>query len=203
LVRPNILRDNSINKAKMERHSSSSKTIKIRTLTVIVVSLLTLSITSAPSSYIAPAFAQNLTQSEENAGEETTLHITKDATNSYTISSGASFLGAFDTTYSITGKVESMGASKDLIISTISEDFSNSPTIGYVNNTSSPYQANLDQPGLPNPFATKADIDEKIRNEITTSLDNAVKSNSPSGEIKCIFGSSLDDFKCSFHRLSG
>ena len=58
---------------------------------------------------------------------------------SYIISSGASFIGAFDITYSITGSVSSMGASKDLIISTITEDFGNSPTIGYVNNTSSPF----------------------------------------------------------------
>jgi hypothetical protein len=133
--------------------------------------------------------------------------MTKDATNSYTIYSGASFIGAFDTTYSITGSARSMEASKDLVISTITEDFSNSPTVGYVNNTSSPspaYQTNLGQPGLPNPFATKAAIDEKIRIEITTlSIDNAAKSTSAEGEIKCIFGSSLDDFKCSFHRLSG
>jgi hypothetical protein len=183
----------------MENRSSLSMTIKISTLTAISVSLLlALSYQFAASLHVTPAFAQNITQSEE-----ITLHITKDATNSYTISSGASFIGAFDTTYSIAGSVRSMDKSKDLIISTITEDFGNSPTIGYVNNTSSPSQANIDQPGLPNPFATKADIDEKIRNEITTSLDNAAKSNSPSGEIKCIFGSSVDDFKCNFHRVSG
>jgi hypothetical protein len=170
-------------------------TLKILTLIGINISFLLALI--APPPQITPAFAQNITQSEE-----TTLHITKDATNSYTISSGASFIGAFDTTYSITGSVRSMDASKDLIVSTITEDFGNSATIGYVNNTSSPSQANLDQPGLPNPFATKADIDEKIRNEITTSIDNAAKSNGVEGEIKCIFGSNLDDFRCNFHRLS-
>ena len=180
----------------MENCSSLPMTLKISALTVISISFLLTLI--ATSSQITPAFAQNITQSEE-----TTLHITKDATNSYTISSGASFIGAFDTTYSITGSVRSMEASKDLLISTITEDFGNSPTIGYVNNTSSSSQADLDQPGLPNPFATKADIDEKIRNEITTSLDNAADSNSPIGEIKCIFGSGLNDFKCRFHIVSG
>jgi hypothetical protein len=54
-----------------------------------------------------------------------------------------------------------------------------------------------------NPFATKADIDKKIRNELTASIDNAAKSDGAEGQIKCIFGSSLDDFKCSFHRLTG
>jgi hypothetical protein len=180
----------------MGNRSSLRMTLKISMLTAISVSFSLALITTSP--YVMLASAQNFTQSDE-----TTLHITKDATNSYTISSGASYMGAFDTTYSITGSVSSMDRSKDLIISTITEDLGSSPTIGYVNNTgSSSSQANLNQPGLPNPFATRADIDEKIRAEITSSIDNAVKSNSANGEIKCIFGSSLDDFKCSFHRLT-
>jgi hypothetical protein len=89
-----------------------------------------------------------------------------------------------------------------LIISTITEDFGTSSTIGYVNNTNaSGYQANPIQLTVPNPFAAKEDIDEKIRNEITTSIGNAVKSKFTEGEIKCIFGSSLDSFKCRFHGL--
>jgi hypothetical protein len=188
----------------MENNSSSSKKTKIPTLTILSV----LAIIPAASAYVTSVFAQNATQSEEDVGEQT-LHIVKDATNSYTISSGASFVGLFDTTYSIVGDVSSMDASKGLILSTITEDFGNSPTIGYVNNTmnntisSSASQTNLNQPSLPNPFATKDAIDEKIRSEITTSIDNAVKSGSTQGEIKCTFGSSLDDFKCSFHGLSG
>jgi hypothetical protein len=187
----------------MESHSSPSKTIKISMLTIIVISFLLSIITASSSLHMTSIFAQNVTQSEKSNGGETTLHITKDATNSYTISSSASFIGAFDTTYSITGSVSSIEASKDLIISTITQDFGNSPTIGYVNNTSSLSHANLDQLGLSNPFATKEAIDEKIRNEVTTSIGNAAKSNSIEGEIKCIFGSSLDDFKCKFHRVSG
>jgi hypothetical protein len=168
-------------------------------LIVLSVSLF-LAMIPAASLYIMSAFAQNLTQGEENSGEQT-LHIIKDATNSYTISSGASFIGSFDTTYSIIGNASSMEASKDLIISTITEDFGNSPIAGYVNNnsSSSASQANLDQPSLPNPFATKDAIDKKIRSEITTSIDNAAKSDHVEGEIKCIFGASLDDFKCSLH----
>ncbi|MDQ3840892.1 MAG: hypothetical protein M3297_16690, partial [Thermoproteota archaeon] len=182
-----------------------SKTIGIPTLTLISISFL-LAIIPGASPYITSVFAQNITESQENNGKEQTLHIIKDATNSYTISSDASFVGSFDTTYSIVGDPRFMEASKDLIISTVTEDFGNSPTIGYVNNTntSSASQVNLNQqPSLPNPFATKADIDKKIWSEITTSIDNAAKSDSAEGEIKCIFGSSLDDFKCGFHRLSG
>ena len=95
-----------------------------------------------------------------------------------------------------------MSAFRDLIISTITEDFSISSTIGYVNSTSvSGSQTNPIQLTVPNPFATKEDINEKIRNEITTSIGNAVKSKVTEGEIRCIFGSSLDDFKCRFHGL--
>ncbi|HEX5892308.1 MAG TPA: hypothetical protein VFY41_05550 [Nitrososphaeraceae archaeon] len=177
-----------------------SEIIKTPTPTIISVSLL-LAITLVTSLYVVSAYAQNLTQNEENSGRQT-LHIIKDATNSYTISSGTSFVSAFDTTYSIIGGVSSIEESKDLLISTIIEDFSDSPTIGYINNTStsSVSQTSLNQSSLPNPFATKDVIDEKIRNELTASIDDAAKSDSADGEIKCIFGSNLDDFKCSFHR---
>lgn len=177
-----------------------SEIIKTPTPTIISVSLL-LAITLVTSLYVMSAYAQNLTQNEENSGRQT-LHIIKDATNSYTISSGTSFVSAFDTTYLIIGGVSSIEESKDLLISTIIEDFSDSPTIGYINNTStsSASQTSLNQSSLPNPFTTKDVIDEKIRNELTASIDDAAKSDSADGEIKCIFGSNLDDFKCSFHR---
>ena len=177
----------------------------ILTITIISVSLL---IALSPTALLqmTSVFGQtNITSSEEKGAGGTggqTLHITKDATNSYIISSGASFVVSFDTTYSVVGDVSQMPASKDLIISTITEDFGTSSTIGYVNNTNaSGSQANPVQLTVPNPFATKEDIDEKIRNEITTSIGNAVKSNFTEGEIKCIFGSSLDNFKCRFHGL--
>ena len=185
----------------MGNHSLQSKIMKISSITVILTSLL-LAVLLEASHSISSVIAQNTTESEEDTRKQT-LHIIKDATNSYAISSGSSFIGAFDTTYSILGNVSSMKADKDLIISTIIEDFGKSPTIGYVNNTgTSPTgsQTNLTQPLLPNPFATKNAIDEKIRSEITTSIDNVVKSGPFEGEIKCIFGSSLDDFNCSFHR---
>jgi hypothetical protein len=185
----------------MGNHSLLSKIIKISSITVILTSLL-LTVFLEASFPISSVIAQNTTESEEDARKQT-LHIIKDATNSYTISSGSSFIGAFDTTYSIIGNVSSMEAAKDLIISTIIEDFGNSPTIGYVNNTGtspSASQTNLTQPLILNPFATKNAIDGKIRSEITTSIGDVAKSGPVEGEIKCIFGSSLDDFSCSFRR---
>jgi hypothetical protein len=174
--------------------------MKISTI-IATASTLMLALFLSESLDTSPKFAQTLTESEEDNREQT-LHIIKDATNSYTISLGSSFIGAFDTTYSILGNVSSMEASKDLITSTIIDDFGNSPTVGYINNTStsSAYQSNQTQLSLSNPFATKNAIDEKIRGEIATSIGNAAKSDQVEGEIKCLFGSSLNDFKCNFHR---
>ena len=177
----------------------------ILTITIISVSLLIVLSTTALLRMTSVFGQNNITSLEEKGAGGTggqTLHITKDATNSYIISSGASFVGSFDTTYSVVGGVSQMSAFRDLIISTITEDFGTSSTIGYVNSTSaSGSQANPIQLTVPNPFATKEDINEKIRNEITTSIGNAVKSKVTEGEIRCIFGSSLDDFKCRFHGL--
>jgi hypothetical protein len=65
--------------------------------------------------------------------------------------------------------------------------------------TSSHYQVIPNERNLPYPFATKGAIDEKIRSEIATSIENAVKSDIAQGEIECVFGSSLNDCRCSFH----
>jgi hypothetical protein len=94
-----------------------------------------------------------------------------------------------------------MNVSEDLIITTITKDFDSSPEAGYVNNANSvsDYQIIPNRRNLPNPFATRDVIDENIRSEIASSIKNAEKSGIVPGEIECIFGSSLDDFKCSFH----
>jgi hypothetical protein len=83
-----------------------------------------------------PVSAQETNVSPSEQGEEgKTLHVDKNATNSYMISSSGSFVSSFDTTYAIQGSVASFRASKDLIVSTIIKDYDSSPTIGYVNDT--------------------------------------------------------------------
>jgi hypothetical protein len=42
---------------------------------------------------------------------------------------------------------------------------------GFIDSPPPSSQTNLNQPGLPNPLAIKADMDEKIRNEIASSID--------------------------------
>jgi hypothetical protein len=154
--------------------------------------------------YITPVLSQNNTLIEKEdasqLGNQQT-QIIKVAKNSYTITLDASFIGPFNTTYQIVGDVGSMNLSKDLIITTITKDFDSSPEAGYVNNTSriSDNQLYPNKRNIPNPFATKDVIDEKIRSEIAASMENAEKSGIVHGEIECIFGSSLDRFKCSFY----
>jgi hypothetical protein len=66
-------------------------------------------------------------------GQQSTIHITKDGTNSYIISDGSSSVGSFDTTYRVAGERSAIRASEDLIIATITSDFSSSPTIKNIN----------------------------------------------------------------------
>src|ERR671910_582867 len=76
-----------------------------------------------------PLFAQT---SSSSASSFSAVHITKDTTNSYTISSGFTSIGTFDTTYTILGDINSMKNASDLIISTVTKDYDSTPTIGYV-----------------------------------------------------------------------
>jgi len=98
-------------------------------------------------------------------GQQSTIHITKDGTNSYVISGGSSSVGSFDTTYRVAGERSVIGSAESLIISTITSDFSSSPTIGYVmvGITTSTSGA---EATLPNPFATPEMITEGITNEL-------------------------------------
>src|SRR5918996_181121 len=131
--------------------------------------------------------------------EQQTIHITKDSTNSYVISGGSSSIGSFDTTYRIAGERSAIRSAENLIIDTITSDFSSSPTIGYV------MAANMtttggggDTTALPNPFASPEQITERITSELRRVITE-VENNTPQGqdiEIKCDFGMTLDDMQC-------
>ena len=130
--------------------------------------------------------------------EQQTIHITKDSTNSYVISGGSSSVGSFDTTYRIVGERGAIRASEDLIISTITSDFSSSPTIGYVMAANMTTTSGGDTTALPNPFASPEQITERITSELRRVITEA-ETNTPQGqnvEIKCDFGMSLDEMRC-------
>jgi hypothetical protein len=137
------------------------------------------------------------------AQQQQTIHITKDGTNSYVLSGGSSSVGSFDTTYRVAGERSAIRASEDLIISTITSDFSSSPTIGYImagNMTTTTTGGAADAATLPNPFATPEQITERITNELRRVISET-ENNTSQGqelEIKCGFGMTLEDMQCHY-----
>jgi hypothetical protein len=129
-------------------------------------------------------------------GQEQPIHITKDGTNSYILSGGSSRVGSFDTTYRVVGERSAIRSAENLIISTITEDFRNSPTIGYV--SAGGGGATGTGTTLPSPFASPEQITERITTELRRTITEA-ESNTPQGqhvEIKCDFGMSLEEMRC-------
>lgn len=136
--------------------------------------------------------------------QHTTIHITKDSTNSYVISGQMSSIGSFETTYRVLGESYAINATKRLIISTITSDFRSSPTIGYVRAVGNMTMISSNAT-LPNPFATPEMITGRITNEITNTISK-VANNTAVGqyvEINCAFGMTLQDMRCQYIPLLG
>jgi hypothetical protein len=175
-------------------------------ITAIVIAIATATTTFPNVAVLATPFLEQggndtttTTEATTSTGEQqSTIYITKDGTNSYIISGGSSSVGSFDTTFSVAGERSAIRAAEDLIISTITSDFSSSPTIGYVmvgNTTSASANATL-----PNPFASTEMITERITNELRRVIIEA-ENNTVEGqdvEIKCEFGMTLEDMQCHY-----
>ncbi len=129
--------------------------------------------------------------------QQQTIHITKDGTNSYTLSGGSSRVGSFDTTYRVLGERSAVRSAENLIISTITEDFRSSPTIGYIR-AGGGGGATGTGTTLPSPFASHEQVTERITTELRRAISEA-ESSTPQGqhvEIKCDFGMSLEELRC-------
>ena len=175
-------------------------------ITAIVIAIASVTTTSFPNVTVlaTPSLEQGgndttttgVTTSTE--GQQPTIHITKDSTNSYVITGSMSSVGSFDTTYRVVGERSAIRSAENLIISTITDDFSSSPTIGYVmvvNTTIASAGATL-----PNPFATPEQITERITNELGRVISEA-ENNIVEGqdvEIMCGFGMTLEDMQCHY-----
>lgn len=166
---------------------------------IVLSGLSLLTISSISIMGIAESYAQ--TSELQSKSPSSTIHITKDSSNSYALSSGSSQIGTFDTTYTIVGSVTSLKESTDLITSTIIKDFDKSPVIGYVIAHKSKSDSKLRT--LANPFVDKATINEKIKNEIQSSIGSSQKLKTTQAEIKCNLGMEINDWKCSTHGLLG
>jgi hypothetical protein len=175
------------------------------TITAIVIAIATVTTTFPNVAVLATPFVEqggndtNTTGvTTSTGGQQSTIHIIKDTTNSYVLSGGSSSVGSFDTTYRVAGERSAIRSAENLIITTITDDFSSSPTIGYVmagNTTTASAGATL-----PNPFATPEQITERITNELRRVISEA-ENNTVEGqdvEIKCGFGMTLQDMQCHY-----
>jgi hypothetical protein len=133
------------------------------------------------------------------------ITITSNSNRVYSIPSTSVQVERFSTNYVIDGRISSLNNSRNLIASTIMDDFDKNPNIGYIVNDSSSNQA-LDatsaspaQPSLPNPFVSKNLINQKISNEIQDAIAAASSTSSTEKrvEIRCTFGMILSDYRCS------
>jgi hypothetical protein len=174
-------------------------------ITAIVIAIATITTTFSNVAVLATPFVEqggndtNTTGvTTSTGGQQSTIHIIKDTTNSYVLSGGSSSVGSFDTTYRVAGERSAIRSAENLIITTITDDFSSSPTIGYVmagNTTTASAGATL-----PNPFATPEQITERITNELRRVISEA-ENNTVEGqdvEIKCGFGMTLQDMQCHY-----
>ena len=134
--------------------------------------------------------------------QQQAIHIIKHGSNSYTISGGSSSVGSFDTTYRIAGERSAIRSAENLIISTITDDFRTSPTIGYIRAGGTSTTTATDAT-LPSPFASHEQITERITTELRRVISEA-ESNISQGqhvEIKCDFGMSLENMRCHYGPL--
>ena len=166
-------------KLKYSVNGSFGMTIsRIYVITLLTaIGIATTAITTIPT----PAEAQ-----------QHTVHIIKDATNSYTLSGSSSHVGSFDTTYRIAGERSAIRSAENLIISTITHDFRNSPTMGYIR-AGGGTGATGTEATHPSPFATPQHITERITSELRSAITEAQGQHV---EIKCDFGMSLEDMRC-------
>ena len=211
------MKDNLNNKKNNSRATAAIATTILTAAVIIMAATSSMMMTAVSVTATTTTNATTTTPptvGQEEHQQQATIHITKHSTNSYTISGEMSSVGTFDTTYRIAGERSAIRSAEDLIISTITDDFRNSPTIGYilaVNMTMTGGAADNTTATLPNPFATPEQITERITSELRRVITEAAEESNSTTippqqplpphvvEIKCDFGMILDEMKCSHH----
>ena len=182
--------------------------------TYVIVCLIVIHVFSAlPYSFSqptdgSPLFEPQLSalqrQQQELNSVNNTVHITKSSTNSYNIvDSQTGLVSAFDTLYLITGSSDFLDSSKKMIISTIQDDFDNSPTIGYIRLDNVTEEIGWASPpaSIVNPFADQQMINSTIAQHITSAIDSAHSLNNAMVAIKCDFGMIIKEWQCNHHGI--
>ena len=146
-----------------------------------------------PLSSILPEIQTNSTDN---------IHIMKTSANSYNIVDDQTlFMGTFDTTYAVTGSSNSLNKSKDLIISTIQDDFNSSPTIGYVRAGNTSQVSGLGA-NIPNPFADQQRINSTIAHVLSRAIAAAHSLNFTIAAVECNFRMNIENWHCEDYSIS-
>jgi hypothetical protein len=147
----------------------------------------------------------SVTSSTANAQSNYSVKIQKTSQSDFTVTNGASYVGStFDTTYMMTGTQADFIKARDTLISSVTEDFDKSPTIGYIkmDNTNNQTGTGTNMTGLANPFVSQDQVNEKIKSVLNYAIDKIEKPEGiqlnigDSKEIKCQFGNVLNDYWC-------
>jgi len=134
--------------------------------------------------------------------EANVVQIVKDSMTTYNIvNNETEFLGAFDTTYTISGNSESLRGAENAIISAVRDDLNKSPTIGYikagnVSTSSSTDPQAPDDLTLPNPFVDSATVNQSISLEVSNAIESVDSLDVPIINIKCDFDMNIEDWQC-------
>jgi hypothetical protein len=168
---------------------------------VVILSLMVpssfLSLKDPAGMYIASGSAQTTDEAEANV-----VQIVKDSMTTYNIvNNETEFLGAFDTTYTISGNSESLKGAENAIISAVRDDLNKSPTIGYikagnVSTLSSTDRQAPDDLTLPNPFVDSATVNQSIIEEVSNVIGSVEGLDVPIIDIKCDFDMNIEDWQC-------
>jgi hypothetical protein len=162
----------------------------------LILSIVTIFATSLL--IIGTTVGQNSGMDGNAIGNQSQIVLSKIATGNTLITNNTAYVGGFDTTYAITGNSNNIKDSKDLIITSIVEDFTKSANIGYVKISNS--MSNSSGTQIANPFASIDQITQKIQDLLDKSITQAT--NTGLVEVRCSFGSSLDQFSCIMNSLS-
>ena len=101
-----------------------------------------------------------------------TINVAKTTEGNFTVTDGAIYIGSpFETTYSMRGTTTDFIKARDALTSSILDDFGKSTTIGYIKINSTDTKTNTNATGRANPFASKEQVDDKVRSVLSYALD--------------------------------
>ena len=150
------------------------------------------------TSYI---ISTNILAQTEESQVSNEIHVTKTAMNTLHIKDfSTSYVGTFDTIYTINAHPNVLKDSKNILISSITSDFEKSPTIGYIKVSSLENSNNVTAIEMGNPFVDSEQIKKKINTVLSEVIDKSVESGLNYNEIQCNFGMILEEFRCNNYK---